>query len=65
VGTGSQRSKVISVDTTEVRDIEFISSELGAEKLERKLMLKIKEFNFANAKVLQITVSYPIDFLPL
>ena len=42
----------------------IVSSELGDEKLERKLVLKIKKFKFANAKVAQITVSYPIDFLP-
>jgi hypothetical protein len=28
------------------------------------LALKIKKFKFADAKVSQITVSYPIDFLP-
>ena len=44
--------------------VKIVSSELGDEKLERKLVLKIKKFKFANAKVAQITVSYPIDFLP-
>lgn len=47
-----------------VIDVKIISSELGDEKLERKLVLKIRKFKFANAKVSQITVSYPIDFLP-
>ncbi len=47
-----------------VIDVKIISSELGDKKLERKLVLKIKKFKFANAKVSQITVSYPIDFLP-
>jgi len=43
---------------------KIISSELGDEKLERKLLLKIKKFKFANANVAEITVTYPIDFLP-
>ena len=47
-----------------VINVKIISSELGDEKLERKLVLKIKKFKFANAGVAQITVSYPIDFLP-
>ena len=42
----------------------IISSELGDEKLERKLLLKIKKFKFASADVAEITVTYPIDFLP-
>ena len=44
--------------------VKIISSELGDKKLERKLVLKIKKFKYTNAKVSQITVSYPIDFLP-
>ncbi len=44
--------------------VKIISSELGDKKLERKLVLKIKQFKFTNAKVSQVTVSYPIDFLP-
>jgi protein TonB len=44
--------------------VRIISSELGDKKLERKLVLKIKKFKFASAKVSQVTVSYPIDFLP-
>jgi len=47
-----------------VISVKIISSELGDEKLERKLALKIKKFKFANADVPKITVSYPIDFLP-
>jgi protein TonB len=47
-----------------VINVKIISSELGDKKLERKLALKIKKFKFADAKVSQITVSYPIDFLP-
>jgi len=44
--------------------VAIVSSELDDKKLERKLALKIKKFIFASANVPQITVSYPIDFLP-
>jgi TonB family protein len=44
--------------------VKILSSELGDEKLERKLELKIKKFKFAKANVAEITVTYPIDFLP-
>jgi len=44
--------------------VKILSSELGDKKLERKIELKIKKFKFANAKVAEITVTYPIDFLP-
>ena len=47
-----------------VIDVKIISSELGDKKLERKLALRVKKFKFAKANVRQITVSYPIDFLP-
>ena len=44
--------------------VRILSSELGDEALERKLVLKIKRFKFSKAKVAEITVTYPIDFLP-
>lgn len=44
--------------------VNIISSELGDEKLERKLVIKIKKFKFTKANVAEITVTYPIDFLP-
>ena len=44
--------------------VKILSSELDDKKLERKLQLKIKKFIFAKANVAQITVTYPIDFLP-
>ena len=48
----------------QVTVVKVLSSELGDEKLERKLALRIKKFKFANAEVAEITVTYPIDFLP-
>ena len=44
--------------------VNILSSELGDEALERKLILKIKKFKFSSSNVVEITVTYPIDFLP-
>jgi protein TonB len=41
-----------------------VSSELGDPALERKLVARVKLFRFAAKSVEQITVTYPIDFLP-
>ena len=48
----------------QVTGVKILSSELGDEKLERKLVLSIKKFKFANSNVAEITLTYPIDFLP-
>lgn len=40
------------------------SSELGNNKLEKRLISKIKKIRFASKNVSPITVTYPIDFLP-
>ena len=48
----------------QVTAVKILSSELGDEALERKLILKIKKFKFSNSSVAEITVTYPIDFLP-
>ena len=42
----------------------IVSSELGNQKLEKRLVSKIKKFRFTAKQVPVITVSYPIDFLP-
>ena len=48
----------------EVIRVNILSSELGDPALERKLVVKIKRFKFSKANVAEITVTYPIDFLP-
>jgi periplasmic protein TonB len=48
----------------EVTAVDIVSSELGDEALERKLLLRIKRFKFSKADVAEIIVTYPIDFLP-
>jgi len=53
----------IAPDGNVVR-VDILSSELGDEALERKLVLKIKRFKFSKANVAEIIVTYPIEFLP-
>ncbi|MDH3763570.1 MAG: TonB family protein, partial [Gammaproteobacteria bacterium] len=48
----------------QVTAVNILSSELGDEALERKLVLRIKKFKFASSNVTEITVTYPIEFLP-
>ena len=44
--------------------VDILSSELGDKALERKLVLKIKRFKFSKANVAEVTVTYPIEFVP-
>jgi TonB family protein len=48
----------------QVTAVKILSSELGDEKLERKLVLRIKKFKFSSSNVAEMKVTYPIDFLP-
>jgi len=41
-----------------------ISSELGNKSLEKKLVRRIKMFNFGRKAVDTVTVTYPIEFFP-
>jgi len=43
---------------------EIISSELGDEELERKLVQRVKLFRFDAKDVETITTTKPIDFFP-
>ncbi len=47
-----------------VTKIALVSSELGDLQLERKLVQRIKMFNFGAKPVDTVTITYPIDFLP-
>lgn len=42
----------------------IVSSELNLAKLEKRLVSKVKQFRFASKNVPEITVTYPIEFLP-
>jgi TonB family protein len=48
----------------QVVDLRVISSELKAADLERKLLARIKQFDFGAKDVDAITVTWPVDFLP-
>ena len=47
-----------------ITHIALVSSELGDPALEQKLLRRIKMFNFGAKQVEDVTVNYPIDFLP-
>ncbi len=47
-----------------ITKIELVSSELGDPALEKKLVQRIKMFNFGAKSVEAVTITYPIDFLP-
>jgi TonB family protein len=48
----------------EVVDVRVLSSELKASELERKLLARIKQFEFSSKDVDVMVVSWPVDFLP-
>ncbi len=50
--------------TGKIIKASIISSELDDKKLERRILNRIKLFKFGKKKVKQITVTYPIEFLP-
>ena len=48
----------------QVLDCQLVSSELRSPDLERKLIVRIKQFDFGARAVDTMVVTYPIDFLP-
>jgi periplasmic protein TonB len=48
----------------EVVDCRITSSELQAAELERKLLTRIRQFDFGAKDVEQMVVTWPVDFLP-
>lgn len=48
----------------DVVDCQIVSSELRAPALERKLLARIRQFDFGAKDVEVMVVTYPIDFLP-
>ena len=43
---------------------ELVSNELGSQALGQKVVQRVKLFNFGAKDVDEMTVTYPIDFLP-
>ena len=50
--------------TGQVSDVQVLSSELGDEELERKLVQRIRMFTFVAKDVPSVTTTKPIDFFP-
>ncbi len=48
----------------EVTDLRIVSTELKAAELERKLLARIRQFDFGAKDVEQMVVTWPVDFLP-
>jgi protein TonB len=48
----------------QVLDCRIVSSELKDSDLERKLLARIKQFDFGAKDVAQMVVTWPVDFLP-
>jgi TonB family protein len=48
----------------QVIDCRIVSSELRAAELERKLLARIRQFDFGAKDVDMMTVTWPVDFLP-
>jgi len=48
----------------EVVECHIVSSELKAADLERKLLARVRQFDFGAKDVEQMTVTWPVDFLP-
>ncbi len=56
--------KLTIAPSGEVTDARIESSELQSPELERKLLARIKQFDFGAKAVDQMIVSWPVDFLP-
>lgn len=56
--------KLTIAPSGQVVNCEIVSSELRAPELERKLLARIRQFNFGAKDVDIMVVTYPIDFLP-
>jgi len=53
----------IKADGT-VKDVRILSSDLNNLKLEKRIMARVKLFRFKPGNTEEVTVRYPIDFLP-
>jgi TonB family protein len=48
----------------DVLDVKIISSELNSPELESRILSRVKNFKFNIDTTKDITVTYPIEFLP-
>lgn len=56
--------QITVVPSGKVSKIIIVSSELNDPKLERSLLSRIRQFNFGARNVEEITITYPVEFLP-
>lgn len=56
--------KLTIAPSGEVTDVRIESSELKNTELERKLLARIKQFDFGARQVDTMVATYPVDFLP-
>ena len=56
--------KLTIAPSGQVTDLQIVTSELKNTDLERKLLARIKQFDFGAKDVAVMVVTYPIDFLP-
>jgi TonB family protein len=56
--------KLTIAPSGQVLDCQLVSSELRSPDLERKLLARIRQFDFGARAVDTLVVTYPIDFLP-
>jgi periplasmic protein TonB len=50
--------------TGQVADLRVVSTELKDNELERKLLARIRQFDFGAKDVATLTINWPVDFLP-
>jgi len=48
----------------EVEDARISSSELNDSRLEKRILARIRQFNFGQSNVEKVTITFPIEFLP-
>ena len=53
-----------AVPSGAVEGLRIVSSELKAEELEKKLLARIRSFDFGAKDVEVMVVTWPVDFLP-
>lgn len=55
----------LTIDGTgQVADVQIVSSELNDDDLERKVVLRVKRFDFGSSSAGKVTIQYPIQFFP-
>ena len=56
--------KLTIAPSGEVSEVRIESSELNDAELERKLLARIRQFQFGALPVETLVATYPVDFLP-